>query len=111
MKYPIAKARGFYRAVALWATSWPGNVVTSTTGECDLDSMVSDGTSENTFVLLPKGTLYLGTPKHDSLFKVQHVDYSIALLLERSKAASIPCAEARGFTRPLIKRKRREQRP
>jgi hypothetical protein len=25
VKYPIAKARGFYRPVSLWATSWPRN--------------------------------------------------------------------------------------
>ena len=54
------------------------NVVTCTPGECDLDSSVSHGTSENTLMLLPKGTIYLGTAKHYSVVKVQHVGYIIA---------------------------------
>ena len=27
VKYPTAKAGGFYRPVALWATSWPRNKI------------------------------------------------------------------------------------
>jgi hypothetical protein len=43
VKYPSAQAQGFYKGVPLWATSWPGNVVTGTPGGRDSGSSVSPG--------------------------------------------------------------------
>ena len=64
-------------------------------------------TVANTFVFLPKGTIYIGTAKHSSVVKVLKLATSrIARLFKRvnkgSEAASIPSAEAGGFTQPLV---------
>jgi hypothetical protein len=58
----------------------------------------ADGTRSNTFVLLLKGGSYLETGKHDSVGKVQPVQWCIlATSLESGKATIHPLAQDQGL--------------
>jgi hypothetical protein len=73
-------------------------VAAFTTGECDLkETNGIEWRPRNALVLLPKGA-YLGTRKHYSVVRAQHVSDSIARLLQRVKAAS-PSQLKRGVLR------------
>ncbi|HEU5199641.1 MAG TPA: hypothetical protein VFU32_08385, partial [Ktedonobacterales bacterium] len=85
-----AKAVGFYSGVPLWATSWPGNVGTCTWSEFYLQAhrelQIWHGTNrKHVSAFTRRNDLRRNQPKHDSLFKVQHVALIIVPLFEEGK--------------------------
>lgn len=66
VKYPMRERRGFDAGCPTLASSRPVFVATSVEGRDPLSTSPIGTLNVGTFLLFPKGTLYLGTSKQDS---------------------------------------------